>query len=278
MALIADNVSFTYEAGTAFAVPAITGANVRIDRGRIVLIVGPSGAGKSTLLGLLGGMLAPTSGRVLVDGLGLSTPEAHGSVGVVFQNPEAQLFAETVSADVAFGPRNLGKGQAEAESLSAEAMRNVGLEPTAFGQRSPFTLSGGEARRAALAGVLAMRPAYLLLDEPTAGLDAEGRIALLGALDVARRDAGLAIVTHDPADLLPLADEVLAVSQGTVKGRSSVSDLYADPLAFARLGVRAPDVEQVQALASVRSGVVLPLASEPEEAADRLLRMREAAR
>ena len=174
MGLTVEGAGHVYGNGTAWAQRALGGVSLTVESGELVAVLGATGSGKSTLLRLMTGLLAPTEGRVLVDDEEACAALARGRVGLVFQRPEAQLFAETVVDDVAFGPRNLGASLADSRVAARAALRAVGLDPAVFGQRSPFTLSGGEARRVAVAGVLAMRPAYLLLDEPTAGLDAHG--------------------------------------------------------------------------------------------------------
>jgi len=277
MGLTAENVTYVYDAGTAFAVPALTDADVRVEAGRLTLIVGPSGSGKSTLLALLGGLISPTSGRVLVDGL--ETPGAlHGVVGLVFQDPESQLFADTVRDDVAFGPKNLGAPDTEIPARVEESLEAVGLSSAAFGSRSPFTLSGGEARRVAIAGVLAMRPRYLLLDEPTAGLDADGREAVRTILGEMKGRTGIAVVTHDPEEFLPLADEVVAIANGRVAGTLLAEEFQRDASLLAGLGVGLPDIVRAQLLALERTSARVPLAFDPEAAAAALIAMRDATR
>ena len=277
MGLTAENVTYVYDAGTEFAVPALTEADVRVEAGRLTLIVGPSGSGKSTLLALLGGLMVPTSGRVLVDAA--ETRGAfRGDVGLVFQDPESQLFADTVGDDVAFGPRNLGATDADTAARVDESLEAVGLSSAAFGSRSPFTLSGGEARRAAIAGVLAMRPRYLLLDEPTAGLDADGRIAVRAILAEMKARAGIAIVTHDPEEFLPMADEVVAIADGRVAGTLTAEQFQRDASLLAGLGVRLPDVIRAQLLSAERAAARVTLAFDIDAAADALIAMREARR
>ena len=208
MALVADALSYTYGAGTSFAAPALKDVSLALDAGDLLLVVGATGSGKSTLLRLLSGLLDPDAGTVLVDSEPVGKP---GRVGIVFQNPETQFFAETVLDDVSFGPRNLRVPDVDA--AACEALEAVGLPAAIFGSRSPFTLSGGEARRAAVAGVLAMRPAYLLLDEPTAGLDRIGRDAVLGAISAVRDRTGVLVVTHDHR-ALDVFDSLLEMEDG----------------------------------------------------------------
>jgi energy-coupling factor transport system ATP-binding protein len=229
VALTLTDVAFDYAAGTSFAQPALHGVTFSVAPGECVVVLGPSGSGKTTLLRIAGGLLTPSRGGVAVDGTsrgGRRADPFRGSVGLAFQRPEAQFFAATVGEDVAFGPRNLGAGDGAAAAESA--LELVGLPPGDFEQRSPFTLSGGEARRAALAGVLAMSPRYLLLDEPTSGLDAAGRRAVSQAIARARMTAGVVVVTHDAAEFLQRADHVLVLQEGMPVFSGSVDALLAD--------------------------------------------------
>ncbi len=248
MALVAKDLGYTYAPGTAYASSALTGVDVQLERGQLGLVVGSTGSGKSTLLRLLAGLLEPATGSVSVDG---TAGVPRGAVGIVFQNPETQFFAETVFADVAFGPKNLGSS--DVDSAVRGALLAVGLDPDAFGDRSPFTLSGGEARRAAVAGILAMRPSYLLLDEPTAGLDRRGRDVVVDALLDARESAGVLVVTHDPGQFLGHADSVLVLGAGAVVFEGGVEQLLEDPaLPFEQAGLILPGVVRAQVLARAR--------------------------
>lgn len=252
MTLRADGVGYVYGRGTGFAVAALDGVTLEIGRGELVLVLGRTGSGKSTLLRLLAGLLAPTAGRVSVDDEDPASPGARGRVGLVFQDPEAQLFGETVLEDVAFGPANLGRTREESRADSAAALTAVGLEPGVFAERSPFTLSGGEARRTAIAGVLAMRPAYLLLDEPTAGLDASGRRVIRETVARMRREAGVVVVSHDAEDWLADAGRVVAMAGGRVVFSGSVAGIIGSPAAFAEAGLEAPGVLRAWELAAAR--------------------------
>lgn len=264
MPLKADNVGYTYAAGTDFAQTALEGVTLAVPAGGLALVIGRTGSGKSTLLRLLAGLLAPTSGRIAAD----------GRVAMVFQDPESQLFAETLLEDAAFGPRNLGSSEDEARDAATEALSAVGLDPVRFGGRSPFTLSGGEARRAAIAGVLAMRPAYLLLDEPTAGLDGSGRRAVRAAVERARGSAGVVIVTHDAEGFLAEADEVLMLDAGRAAFAGPVTSLLNEPAHFEAAGLRAPEVLRAQ-LAARSCGLSLEsLSLDPVSAAAALARSR----
>lgn len=247
MPLIAESVSYTYGAGTGYEVAALAGVSFEVAAGELVLVAGATGSGKSTLMRVAAGLMRPGDGRIEIDG---GAPEAgRGGVGLIFQDAEAQLFADTVLEDVAFGPRNLGCSREEAEDRACDALGMVGLDVAGYAERSPFTLSGGEARRAAIAGVLAMRPRYVLADEPTAGLDAAGRAALRAVLDTVRREAGLVIVSHALDEFLPLADRVLLLQDGRGCWYGKATDLVADPGPIAAAGLSAPDVLEVQVLA-----------------------------
>jgi energy-coupling factor transport system ATP-binding protein len=269
--LTIERAGFVYGRGTAYAERALEDVSLDVERGSLAVVLGETGSGKSTLLRLAAGLLDPTEGTVRVDAEDPSRGDPCGAgVGLVFQRPEAQLFAETVADDVAFGPRNLGMRADEARKAAEAALREVGLDEAAFGPRSPFTLSGGEARRVALAGVLAMRPAYLLLDEPTAGLDAAGRAAVLDVVLRLRAKSGIVVVTHDAEEFLPQADTVLVLSAGRSVFRGSTAELLADPLPLAAAGLEVPPVLRVQQLA-LEAGAQLPfLTLDPALAADAL--------
>jgi len=262
MALKITSVDFAYEAGTSIATPALSGVDLTLERGEVVVCVGATGSGKSTLLRLCAGLLEPTQGSVEVDGL---SSVSRGSIGIVFQNPETQFFAETVTADVSFGPRNLGMD--DVESAWQAALADVGLDPESFGPRSPFTLSGGEARRVAIAGVLAMRTPYLLLDEPTAGLDPSGRHAVLEAIKRAATTAGVLVVTHDAEEFLPWADRILALYEGGVVFEGRPLELAETPGLWEQAGLSLPQIVLAQHLARARGARIDTLALDVDGAA-----------
>jgi energy-coupling factor transport system ATP-binding protein len=269
MALIASGLGYTYGSGTSFAVRALSGVGLSIARGDLCVVAGVTGSGKSTLLRLLAGLLQPSEGSVEVDGRSPQARAARGAVAIVFQNPETQFFAETLLADVAFGPRNLGRDEPAAEASAA--LERVGLEPAIFGPRSPFTLSGGEARRAAIAGALAMGAPYLLLDEPTAGLDAVGRRDVLAAIESERERTGVVVVTHDPDEFLDSASHVLALAHGTPVFGDTVAALLNDPTPYESAGLRLPDVARAQLLARERGASITGIEFDPHAAARVLL-------
>lgn len=262
MALTVQSLGFTYEAGTSIAAPVLEEISLQVQAGEIVVCVGATGSGKSTLLRLCAGLLKPVVGSVLVDG---SPANTKGSVGIVFQNPEAQFFAETVEADVAFGPRNLGI--ADVESAVDGALDSVGLDPDVYKPRSPFTLSGGEARRVAIAGVLAMRTPYLLLDEPTAGLDPLGRRAVLRSLVGLSGRVGILVVTHDADEFMPIADRVFALHEGKVLFDGKPGAMAERPDVWEKAGLSLPSLVLAQHLARQRGALIPEVALDVEGAA-----------
>lgn len=272
MALTATDLGYDYGSDTSYCVRALDDVSLEVAAGDLLVIAGTTGSGKSTLLRLLAGLLRPGAGSVAVDGLVPSGRAARGKVALVFQNPETQFFAETLLADVAFGPRNLGAP--DPLEAARTALAAVGLDPEAFGDRSPFTLSGGEARRAAIAGALAMRAPYLLLDEPTAGLDARARAEVLDSIARERQRAGVIVVTHDPGEFLPSATRVLALDAGRCAFSGDVRSLLADPTAYSAAGLRLPEVVRAQLLVRERGMDIGAIEFGPEAAARNLLGAR----
>jgi len=214
--LTLESVSLTYESGDQ-RVEALSEASLTLAPGEFILVRGATGSGKSTLLNVLAGFLEPGSGTATIDGRALTAKTARGQVGFIFQDSEAQLFAETVTADVAFGPRNFGADEAQARERAQQALREVGLDPERFGERSPFQLSGGQARRVAIAGILALRPRYLLADEPTSALDAAGRNAVRRLLARATEHAGVLVVTHAPEQFYSMATSCYELVGGVLR-------------------------------------------------------------
>jgi energy-coupling factor transport system ATP-binding protein len=268
VALELTGVSYTYAEGTDFARQALSDVDISVASGEVMLVLGPTGSGKSTLLKVAAGLLKPVAGTASIDGSPVDASAAGraGGVGLVFQSPENQLFAETVADDVAFGPKRQGLDDAEAYTVAQDTLARCGLDPDAFGLRSPFSLSGGEARRAALAGTLATRPGYLLLDEPTAGLDARGRDTVMDAI-AQLNDVGIVIVTHDVEQFLGLAKGVLVLSEGTVRLAGTVRDIASDPSRLRAAGLELPAVLSLMERARERYGADVPLTSDPMEAA-----------
>ncbi|OUN00790.1 MAG: energy-coupling factor transporter ATPase [Firmicutes bacterium ZCTH02-B6] len=254
MPIVVKDLHYTYNAGTPWAVPALRGVSLTVGDGEFVGLVGPIGSGKSTLVQHLNGLLTPPPETVWVDGIdvgayGVPRQVIRQRVGLVFQYPEHQLFAETVWADVAFGPRNMGLPAAEVAERVREALALVGLDADAYGDRSPFALSGGEQRRVALAGILAMRPRYLILDEPTAGLDPAGRRELLTLLLRLNRERGVAVVlvTHHLEDVAELSQKVVVMDQGRVALQGPLEQVLGagQRAALKALGLEAPVAAQL---------------------------------
>ncbi|MDR3315965.1 MAG: ATP-binding cassette domain-containing protein [Coriobacteriales bacterium] len=207
--LLLRDVAYTYSAGASFAHDALKGADLTVAAGSYTLISGHTGSGKSTLLRIAAGLLVPTSGTTGFSDGSAVTP---GTVGIVFQHPEVQLFAQTVGEDILFGPRNL---KMDTTGIVDSVLAAVGLEPRRFAQRSPFTLSGGEMRRVAIASILAMRSRFLLLDEPTAGLDAQGRAFVHRLIDeLVRQGTGVVVVSHDLSEFVSRAHVHLLLQKG----------------------------------------------------------------
>ena len=221
MGIILDNVSYTYQEGTPFASAALSDVSLTIEDGSYTAIIGHTGSGKSTILQLLNGLLVPTMGSVRVfDTLITSTSinkqirQIRKQVGLVFQFAENQIFEETVLKDVAFGPQNFGVSVEEAEAIAREKLDLVGIDESLF-ERSPFELSGGQMRRVAIAGILAMEPSILVLDEPTAGLDPIGRKELMTLFEKLHQDGiTIVLVTHLMDDVAEFADQVYVMEKG----------------------------------------------------------------
>ena len=221
MGIILDNVSYTYQEGTPFASAALSDVSLSIEDGSYTAIIGHTGSGKSTILQLLNGLLVPTKGSVRVFDT-LITPtsvnkqirQIRKQVGLVFQFAENQIFEETVLKDVAFGPQNFGVSVEEAEAIAREKLALVGIDESLF-ERSPFELSGGQMRRVAIAGILAMEPSILVLDEPTAGLDPIGRKELMTLFKKLHQDGiTIVLVTHLMDDVAEFADQVYVIEKG----------------------------------------------------------------
>ncbi|MGZ3583679.1 MAG: energy-coupling factor transporter ATPase [Ktedonobacterales bacterium] len=260
MSILVEQLTHIYNPGTPTARVALHNVSMRIEEGSCAAIVGVTGSGKSTLVQHFNGLLRPTSGRIEVHGVEVSPHAGKGAglrelrrhVGLLFQFPEAQLFAPTIFDDVAFGPRQLGLDEATVRRRVRRALASVALEcGDAFLSRSPFALSGGQRRRVALAGVLAMKPRVLVLDEPSAGLDAEARDELYEQLVDLRTRDGLTIVlvSHDMGEVARLADTLFILSHGELKLSGSPDALFRRTEEIAAYGLLPPPLAQVAALA-----------------------------
>ncbi|MCX7970488.1 MAG: energy-coupling factor transporter ATPase [Negativicutes bacterium] len=249
------DVSYTYMPRTPFRREALRGISLTVGDGEFLAVIGRTGSGKSSLIQHFNGLLRPQRGRVTVDGVALHQNRAidkllRRKVGVVFQYPEHQLFAETVYEDIAFGPINHGLPAGEVEQRVRDAMRVVGLDFGEVARRSPFSLSGGQMRRVALAGVLAMRPQYLVLDEPSAGLDPAGRREILGKIYRLHRRHRLTVVlvTHNMEEVAALAERVMVMKDGRVVSDGSTRQVLVEQAdRLPEWGLRPPGVVRIAA-------------------------------
>lgn len=254
MPLELKNVSYIYQPNTPNESTALSDVSLTINDGEFIGIIGHTGSGKSTLVQLLCGLLTPTSGQVFIDGVDINakdTPKAERKkrrlqVGMVFQYPEHQLFEETVIADIAFGPKNLGFEEKEARALAKSAMKTVGLSAD-LAKSSPFDLSGGQKRRVAIAGVLAMNPKYLILDEPTAGLDPQGREEILAEVQSLRQKLGITVilVSHSMDDVARFADRLLVLNDSQLYMQGTAQEIFARAEEMRSLGLDIPVVTAI---------------------------------
>ncbi|WP_143461846.1 energy-coupling factor ABC transporter ATP-binding protein [Levilactobacillus enshiensis] len=237
MAISFEHVSYTYQAGTPMANTALTDVSFTVPDHGYLAIIGHTGSGKSTLIQELNALLKPTTGNVHVDDFTITPKTTNADlkplrqhVGMVFQFPESQLFEETIRKDIAFGPQNFGMSEAEATQLADDMLATVGLD-SSYADRSPFELSGGQMRRVAIAGVLAMRPQVLVLDEPTAGLDPRGREEMMTLFERLHREQGLTIVlvTHQMEDVAQYAEQVAVMRQGQLVKFGTPQEVFQDP-------------------------------------------------
>ena len=251
MPIQVEHLTHTYMTDSPFAATALEDVSLTIEDGELIGLLGHTGSGKTTLVQHLNGLLKPTSGRVVVDGLditekGVSLLEVRRRVGLVFQYPEYQLFEETCYKDIAFGPRNMGLAEAEIDRRVHEAADFVGLDEALL-QRSPFELSGGQKRRVAIAGVIAMEPEVLILDEPTAGLDPEGRDEILSEVKEYHKKTGTTVllVSHSMEDIAKYADRVLVMSNKKIAMYDTVENVFARAPELLALGLSVPQVTKI---------------------------------
>lgn len=248
--IVCENVCHTYQAGSPFEKAALKDINLHITAGELVAIIGHTGSGKSTLIQHFNALLKPTSGRVLIDGVDTSTPKqdlraVRKKVGLVFQYPEHQLMEETVRKDIAFGPKNLGLPEDEIAERVLVAAKAIGIKDELL-DKSPFELSGGEKRRVAIAGVLAMEPDVLVLDEPTAGLDPAGRDELLD-LVLQLNDCGMTIVlvSHSMEDVARTARRIIVINDTRIAYDGSVAEVFSHVRELTDMGLSVPQVSLV---------------------------------
>ncbi len=251
MSIILDKVNFVYSEETAYQIQALKDVNLEIKDGQFIGIIGHTGSGKSTLIQHLNGLLRPTEGKVLLDGVDIWADKSkmrqmRFRVGLVFQYPEYQIFEETVAKDIAFGPRNMGLAEEEVQARVRETAAIVGLSEEILKQ-SPFLLSGGQKRRVAIAGVMAMRPEVLILDEPTAGLDPRGREEILQEIQAYRNQTGATIllVSHSMEDVARHAKKILVMNAGKVFCYDTVANVFRRSQELQAIGLAVPQITRV---------------------------------
>lgn len=245
------NLSYVYGTGTPFEKIAVNNVSLSIEKGEFIGIMGHTGSGKSTLVQMLNGLMKPTSGQVLLDGEDIwANPKdirkIRFKVGMVFQYPEYQLFEETVAKDIAFGPTNMGKSGAELEKAVNDAARFTGLKDELL-EKSPFDLSGGEKRRAAIAGVIAMNPEVLVLDEPTAGLDPMGRDVLLSQIMQYHKERKntVILVSHSMEDIARVADKIIVMNKSNLVMFDKTKEVFSKGRELEKIGLRVPQITKI---------------------------------
>ncbi|MBS6859529.1 MAG: energy-coupling factor transporter ATPase [Clostridiales bacterium] len=274
------NLTYTYGEGTPFCKKAVDNVSLSIEQGEFIGVIGHTGSGKSTLIQTLNGLLRPTSGQVLLNGKDIwaepkKIREVRFRVGMVFQYPEHQLFEETVLGDIAFGPGNMGLSQEDALDRARKAAAFVGLSED-FYNKSPFELSGGEKRRVAIAGVIAMDPDVLVLDEPTAGLDPQGRDVLLAQITSYHKTRGntVLLVSHSMEDIARTADRILVMNSSHAAMFGPTKEIFARGAELEQMGLRVPQITKILAMLRER-GWPIGTALTMEEAVRELLPLLE---
>lgn len=249
MSIKIENLVHVYMPKSPFEKVALNNVNIEINKGEFVALIGHTGSGKSTLIQHMNGLLKPTSGKIIVDGQditkeGIKLTDIRKKVGLVFQYPEYQLFEETIEKDIEYGPRNLGIEQEEITRRVKKAMNMVGLDYETYRNKSPFDLSGGQKRRVAIAGVIAMEPQILILDEPTAGLDPKGRDDILEQIKVLHDEYKMTIilVSHSMEDVGKLAERIIVMNNGEVALEGTPSKVFKEVETLERIGLAVPQV------------------------------------
>ena len=263
MILQTEELRYVYSENTPFEKTAVDNVSISIEENDFIGLIGHTGSGKSTLVQHLNGLLKPTSGKIYFDGQDISDKDfdikaLRFKVGLVFQYPEYQLFDETVEKDISFGPRNMGLDEAQIKERVIDAANAVGLKPELL-SRSPFDLSGGEKRRAAIAGVIAMQPKVLILDEPTAGLDPLGRNTILDMLSKYRREHNttVVLVSHSMEDVARVADKAIVMDHGKVTIYDTVEKVFSNAERLEKIGLNVPEITKI--FSALRSrGIDLP--------------------
>ncbi len=263
MPITLEHLSHTYQAGSPFQATAIKDISLEILDGELLALIGHTGSGKSTLAQHLNGLLQPTQGRVLLDGKDINAKETDKravrfQVGLVFQYPEQQLFEESVKKDIAFGPRNMGLSEQEIDSRVREAMDRIGLPYDEIAEKSPFELSGGQMRRVALAGVLAMKPRILVLDEPTAGLDPRARDFLIKDVEALHRGGTTVVmISHSMDDVARLATRIAVLEKGGLDMVGSPQEVFSQVEHLTKMGLDVPQASKLRYML-LQDGLELP--------------------
>ena len=279
MSIALEHVNYIYSPGTAYEKRALNDISLEIGQGQFVGIIGHTGSGKSTLIQHLNGLMKATSGDILYDGQsiyaeGYDMRKLRSQVGLVFQYPEHQLFEVDVISDVCFGPKNQGLSEEESEKNAREALELVGF-PEKYYKQSPFELSGGQKRRVAIAGVLAMKPKVLILDEPTAGLDPKGRDEILDQIAKLHKETGMTVVlvSHSMEDVARYVDRIIVMNKGEKMLDSTPKEVFRHYKELEEVGLAAPQVTYVMHDLKDRGFDVSPDATTIEEAADEIMRL-----
>lgn len=251
MPIIFENVSYVYGENTPFEHKALDRIDFTVDDNEITGLIGQTGSGKSTIAQLCNGLYKPSEGRVLVDGVDINADKKKKrdnffKVGLVFQYPEYQLFEDTVEHDIAYGPKNMGLSEDEIARRVKEAAGFVGLDAESL-SKSPFDISGGQRRRAAIAGIIAMEPKYLILDEPAAGLDPMGRDDILSKLKKYQREKGISVViiSHSMEDMAKYCDRIVVLNRDGIYKSGTKAEIFEDPTALREMGLSVPQITKV---------------------------------
>lgn len=278
MSITLEHVKYIYSPGTAYEKQALRDVSLEIPQGQFVGIIGHTGSGKSTLIQHLNGLMKATSGKILYDGKNIYEESydmrgLRSQVGLVFQYPEHQLFEVDVLSDVCFGPKNQGLSQEECEARAKEALALVGF-PEKYYKQSPFELSGGQKRRVAIAGVLAMRPKVLVLDEPTAGLDPKGRDEILDQVERLHKETGMTVilVSHSMEDVARYVERIIVMNHGEKMLDGTPQEVFRYYKELEQVGLAAPQVTYVMHELKERGFDLSPDATTIKEAADEIMR------
>ena len=280
MSIIVENLSYTYMEGTPFEHLAVDDISLEIGDGEFVGIIGHTGSGKSTLIQIISGLLKGYKGKVLINGVDYSDKKAdkkalRRTLGVVFQYPEYQLFEETVAKDIAFGPKNQGLSKEDIDERVRYAMDCVHLDYQKYSERSPFELSGGQMRRVAIAGVIAMRPSVLILDEPTAGLDPRGRDRILSMLEQlhAEQHTTIVMVSHSMDDMARLATRLIVMAEGKILATGTPREIFSQEKMMISAGLGVPQVASLCSALRAKGFDLPPDLYRPEELKEHILQL-----